>query len=51
MIQVPAAEAPTRIVGTMSDLMGKMIYPTSDAGFYIKTRTPKTDGEWCQLQA
>ena len=51
MIQVPAAEPPTRIVGTMSDLMVKMIYPTSDAVFYIKTRTPKTDEEWGELQA
>ena len=33
---------PTRIVGSMSDLMVKMIYPTSDAVFYITTRTPKT---------
>ena len=31
--------------------MVKMIYPTSDAVFYIKTRTPKTDEEWGELQA
>ena len=42
---------PTRLVGTMSDLMVKMIYPTSDAVFYIKTRTPKTDEDWGALQA
>jgi len=51
---VPAlqeAAAPTRPVGTMSDLMVKMIYPTSDAIFYIETRTPKTDAEWGELQA
>jgi len=42
---------PTRPVGTMSDLMVKMIYPTSDAIFYIETRTPKTDAEWSELQA
>ena len=42
---------PTRPVGTMSDLMVKMIYPTSDAIFYIETRTPKTDAEWGELQA
>jgi len=35
----------------MSDLMIKMIYPTSDAVFYIETRTPKTDEEWNELQA
>jgi len=42
---------PTRPVGTMSDLMVKLIYPTSDAIFYIETRTPKTDAEWGELQA
>ena len=31
--------------------MVKMIYPTSDAIFYIETRTPKTDAEWGELQA
>jgi hypothetical protein len=35
----------------MSDLMVKMIYPTSDAIFYITTRTPTTDAEWGELQA
>ena len=44
-------QPPTRVVGTMSDLMVKMIYPTSDAIFYIETRTPKTDAEWGELQA
>jgi hypothetical protein len=38
-------------VGTMSDLMAKIIYPTSDAVFYITTRTPKDDAEWNDLQA
>ena len=47
--QAPAA--PTRIVGSMSELMVRMIYPTSDAVFYIETRTPKTDEEWAELQA
>ena len=47
--QEPAT--PTRPVGTMSDLMVKMIYPTSDAIFYIETRTPKTEAEWSELQA
>jgi lipocalin-like protein len=35
----------------MSDLMVKMIYPTSDAIFYITTREPKSDAEWGELQA
>jgi cytochrome c556 len=51
--QAPAIQetaAPTRPVGTMSDLMVKLIYPTSDAIFYIETRTPKTDAEWAELQ-
>jgi len=47
--QEPAT--PTRIVGSMSELMVRMIYPTSDAVFYIETRTPKTDEEWAELQA
>ena len=34
----------------MSELMVQMIYPTSDAIFYITTRTPKTDQEWLELQ-
>ena len=39
-----------RQIGTMSDLMAKVIYPASDAVFYIETRTPKTDAEWDALQ-
>jgi hypothetical protein len=35
----------------MSDLMVHLIYPTSDAVFYITSRTPKTDAEWAELQA
>jgi cytochrome c553 len=45
-----AAPAPTR-VGTMSELMVKIIYPSSDAVFYITTRTPKNEVEWNELQA
>lgn len=37
-------------VGTMSDLMVKIIYPSSDAVFYITTRQPKTEAEWGELQ-
>jgi hypothetical protein len=53
-VKAPAIQEtapPTRPIGTMSDLMVKMIYPTSDAIFYIETRTPKTDAEWGELQA
>jgi hypothetical protein len=38
-------------VGTMSELMVRLIYPTSDAVFYISSRTPTTDAEWADLQA
>ena len=41
---------PTRNVGTMSDLMVKIIYPSSDALFYIESRTPKTEAEWTVLE-
>jgi hypothetical protein len=37
--------------GTMSDLMVKIIYPASDAVFYITTRQPKTEAEWGELEA
>jgi hypothetical protein len=37
-------------VGTMSELMVTVLYPSSDALFYITTRTPKTDTEWTTLQ-
>ena len=47
-----AAENPKPArVGTMSELMIKIIYPTSDAVFYITTRTPKDDADWNELQA
>jgi cytochrome c553 len=48
----PAASAPPKPVrvGTMSELMVKIIYPTSDAVLYITTRTPKNDAEWNELQ-
>ena len=35
---------------TMSELMVKIIYPASDAIFYITTREPKTEAEWVELQ-
>jgi len=48
----PTASAvlPSR-VGTMSELMVHLIYPTSDAVFYITSRTPATDADWVELQA
>jgi hypothetical protein len=41
---------PTRNIGTMSDLMVKIIYPASDALFYIESRTPKSESEWTVLE-
>jgi len=37
-------------VGTTSELMADVILPTSDAIFYITTRTPGTAEEWGVLQ-
>lgn len=48
--QTASSRPPTRNVGTMSDLMVKIIYPASDALFYIESRTPKTDSEWTALE-
>jgi lipocalin-like protein len=42
--------AQSQPVGTMSDLMVRIIYPASDAIFYISTRTPTTEAEWGDLQ-
>ena len=39
-----------RPIGTMSELMVHLIYPTSDAIFYILTRTPTTTAEWGTLE-
>ena len=46
----PAPAAPLRPVGTMSELMVHLIRPTSDAVFYITSRTPTTEAEWVALQ-
>jgi len=39
-----------KVVGTMSELMIRVIYPSSDAVFYIATRTPETEVQWGELQ-
>jgi hypothetical protein len=44
------AAAATQPAGTISELMIKIIYPASDAIFYITTREPKTEAEWGELQ-
>ena len=50
LAQAGSDRPPTRNVGSMSDLMVKIIYPTSDALFYIESRTPTTDAEWTALE-
>jgi hypothetical protein len=50
LAQAASSRPPTRNVGTMSDLMVKIIYPASDALFYIESRTPKTESEWTVLE-
>lgn len=48
--QAPAASSDLKVIGTMSELMIRVIYPSSDAVFYITTRTPETDVQWGELQ-
>jgi cytochrome c556 len=45
-------DPPTRPIGTMTDLMVKVIFPTSEAVFYIqRDGAPKTDAQWEDMQA
>jgi streptogramin lyase/cytochrome c556 len=48
--QVAPSRPATRNEGTMSELMVKVLYPFSDALFYIETRIPATDAEWSTLE-
>ena len=50
VLVLAAAAASAQVVGTMSELMVKIIYPASDAIFYVTTRAPTTDSEWNELQ-
>ena len=50
LAQAASSRPPMRNIGTMSDLMVKIIYPASDALFYIESRTPKTDAEWTVVE-
>src|SRR6476660_2061823 len=45
-----ATSAAAQSVGTMSELMIKIIYPASDPVFYITTRVPTTEAQWNELQ-
>jgi hypothetical protein len=42
----PTPTAPFQRVGSMSQLMVDIIYPTSDAVFYIGREPPKNEKEW-----
>lgn len=44
-------DVPGEPVGSMSELMAKIILPTSDAILYIASRTPENDAQWAELQA
>ena len=47
LVGAATAQAPSfQPVGTISQLMINIIYPTSDALFYIERTAPKTDVEW-----
>ena len=48
LLQTPPAAM--RPIGTLSDLMVKILYPASDAIFYITTRVPGTEAEWNELE-
>lgn len=46
------AQAPTfQPVGTVSQVMISITYPSSDAIFYVERSPPKTEKEWNDLQA
>jgi hypothetical protein len=52
MAQEPAPNAPGyRFVGTMSQLMIDIIYPTSDAIFYVDRDPPKNQKQWNDLRS
>jgi hypothetical protein len=42
--------APFQPVGTVSQLMIDIIYPSSDALFYIERTPPKTDHDWSVIR-
>jgi hypothetical protein len=53
VVGLASAQAPTfyQPVGSMSQLMIDIIYPTSDAIFYAERNAPKNDHEWNLLRA
>jgi len=52
MAGAAVARAPSfQPVGSMGELMIRIIYPTSDALFYIERDPPKTDVQWNAIRA
>jgi hypothetical protein len=52
MAQAPSSQtAGPKPVATMSQLMVKIIYPYSDAVFYVEREAPKDEGEWMALES
>ncbi len=51
-VSAAVAQAPTSFqpVGTMSQLMVDIIYPASDAIFYVERDPPKTERDWNVLR-
>jgi hypothetical protein len=51
LAQAPPAEIPAiKSVGTMSELMLDIIYPTSDEIFYVSRDDKKTEKDWIDLR-
>jgi hypothetical protein len=51
LAQAPSAEVPSiKSVGTMSELMLNVIYPTSDEIFYVSREEKKTEKDWIDLR-
>lgn len=42
---------PVKPIGTMSELMVKIIYPYSDAIFYVEREAPQNEAEWMALES
>ena len=53
MVALAVAQAPSSFqpVGNMSQLMIDMIYPASDAIFYVERAVPNNEREWSALRA
>src|SRR5687768_7639295 len=52
MAQAPPSQPViSKPVATMSQLMVKIIYPFSDAVFYVEREAPKNEAEWIALES